>query len=60
LRTRVPVCSQAALSRLRADKDRDIERLEAIVREHERKARITQDFLDRKEAMEAELQVRQR
>ncbi|EFJ51363.1 hypothetical protein VOLCADRAFT_103408 [Volvox carteri f. nagariensis] len=47
---------EAALSKLRADKDRDIERLEAIVREHERKARITQDFLDRKEAMETELQ----
>ncbi|GFR49769.1 hypothetical protein Agub_g11933, partial [Astrephomene gubernaculifera] len=47
---------EAALSRLRSDKDRDIERLEAVVREHDRKARITQEFLDRKEAMEAELQ----
>ncbi|GLI71142.1 hypothetical protein VaNZ11_016242 [Volvox africanus] len=47
---------EAALAKLRGDKDKDIERLEAIVREHERKARITQDFLDRKEAMETELQ----
>ncbi|GLC46586.1 hypothetical protein PLESTB_001618000 [Pleodorina starrii] len=47
---------ESVLSKLRTDKDRDIERLEAIVREHERKSRITQEFLDRKEAMESELQ----
>lgn len=49
--------SQAALSRLRADKDREIERLEGVVREHDRKARVVAEFLERKEAMEAELQV---
>ncbi|KXZ48884.1 hypothetical protein GPECTOR_24g173 [Gonium pectorale] len=47
---------EAALARLRADKDRELERLEGAVREHERKARITQEFLERKDAMEAELQ----
>lgn len=48
---------QAALSRLRADKDREIERLEGVVREHDRKARVVAEFLERKEAMETELQV---
>ncbi|KAG2488088.1 hypothetical protein HYH03_013391 [Edaphochlamys debaryana] len=47
---------EAALAKQRGDKDREIERLEGVVREHERKARITQEFLDKKEAMETELQ----
>ncbi|KAG2430972.1 hypothetical protein HYH02_013505 [Chlamydomonas schloesseri] len=47
---------EAALSRLRGDKDREIERLEGVMREHERKARITQEFLDKKDALEAEMQ----
>ncbi|KAG2424476.1 hypothetical protein HXX76_014528 [Chlamydomonas incerta] len=47
---------EASLSRLRGDKDREIERLEGVMREHERKARITQEFLDKKEALEAEMQ----
>lgn len=37
------------------DKDKEIDRLESALHDHERKARTTSEFLEKRDQMEAEL-----
>eukprot|EP00201_Polytomella_parva_P013664 CAMPEP_0175066590 /NCGR_PEP_ID=MMETSP0052_2-20121109/16597_1 /TAXON_ID=51329 ORGANISM="Polytomella parva, Strain SAG 63-3" /NCGR_SAMPLE_ID=MMETSP0052_2 /ASSEMBLY_ACC=CAM_ASM_000194 /LENGTH=412 /DNA_ID=CAMNT_0016333317 /DNA_START=52 /DNA_END=1287 /DNA_ORIENTATION=- len=41
----------------KAERDREVSRLEALLAEHERRARVTQEYLEQKEQLEAELAV---
>jgi hypothetical protein len=52
----MPAAAQDAMSKQEKEKDAQIEALEGRIKEYEKKARATQDFLDRKDMMEAELQ----
>ena len=46
---------QEGLTKLRRDKDKQIETLEASVREYERRARGMAEFQEKKDLLEAEL-----
>ncbi|KAJ9514044.1 hypothetical protein QJQ45_021136 [Haematococcus lacustris] len=48
-------CHEAAIGKLRAERDKEADNLRSIIADYEKKAKLMSDFLERKEALEAEL-----
>ncbi|GFH23242.1 uncharacterized protein HaLaN_20829, partial [Haematococcus lacustris] len=46
---------EAAIGKLRAERDKEADNLRSIIADYEKKAKLMSDFLERKEALEAEL-----